>query len=150
MPRTRPFDIMLVEDNPADVSIMREVMEDSRVWHRLIVQSNGEDAWRTLLAAKAGGGQLPDLILLDLNMPRMDGREFLTHLRADPVLKIIPVVVLTTSKAHTDVVRSYQLHANAYITKPLDFQQFVDILHSIEDLWLDLVELPTVPKVASR
>lgn len=143
MPRTRPFDIMLVEDNPADVMIMREVMEDSRVWHRLIVHGNGEEAWKALQAGKETGAQIPDIILLDLNMPRMDGREFLTHLRADAQLKVIPVVILTTSKAHSDVVRSYQLHANAYITKPLDFQQFVDVLHAIEDLWLDLVELPT-------
>jgi CheY-like chemotaxis protein len=142
MPGDRPFELMLIEDNSADVLLTREVLDDSRIWHRLTVCADGREAMEKL-AQPASVVPRPDLILLDLNMPRMDGREFLTLLRQDPELQILPVVVMTTSRAEEDVLRSYKLHANAYITKPMEFGRFVDVIRSIESLWLNIVELPT-------
>ena len=153
MPGSRPFEILLIEDNPADIALTREVLTESRVWHRLSVCMTGREALDGLRgdSLRGDGGATarlphPDIILLDLNLPQMDGREFLAQLRADPMLQTIPVVVLTTSGAHEDVLKSYQLHCNAFVQKPMNFDQFVDVIHAIEDLWLNLVELPPGPE----
>ena len=148
MPENRPFEILLIEDNPADIALTQEVLKESRVWHRLSVCMTGREAIDGLRGEGAAAKPLPrpDIILLDLNLPQMDGREFLLQLRADHALQTIPVVVLTTSGAHEDVLKSYQLHCNAFVQKPMSFDQFVDVIHAIEDLWLNLVELPPAPE----
>jgi len=147
VPGSRPFEILLIEDNPADIALTREVLTESRVWHRLSVCMTGREALDGLRGdGSAARLPRPDIILLDLNLPQMDGREFLVRLRADAALQTIPVVVLTTSGAPEDVLKSYQLHCNAFVQKPMNFDQFVDVIHAIEDLWLNLVELPPAPE----
>jgi chemotaxis family two-component system response regulator Rcp1 len=138
-----PVDILLVEDNEADVRLTQEVLSESKVRNNLIVVNDGAEA----LACLRRQGQFkdsvrPDLILLDLNLPVKDGREVLAQIKADPELKSIPVVVLTTSKAEEDILRTYKLHANCYITKPVDLEQFVTVVRYIEDFWLATVKLP--------
>ena len=136
-------DILLVEDNPADVALTEEALQESKIANRLMVAEDGEEALAILrrqgLHANA---PKPDLILLDLNLPRMDGREVLAEIKNDEALRRIPVVVLTTSKAEEDVFRSYDLHANCYITKPVDLEQFIEVIKSIDDFWLTVVRLP--------
>jgi len=143
------IDILLVEDNPADIRLTQEVFKDCKVANRLWVARDGLEAMDFLLGKTGGEAIMPDLILLDLNMPRMDGREVLDELKKDERLKTIPVIVLTTSETEQDILRSYQLGANSYITKPVDLIQFVRVVRSIEDFWLAVVKMPAKPaKVA--
>jgi CheY-like chemotaxis protein len=138
--RVRPVDVLLVDDNPADVRLTREALKDAKVVNRLSVAADGEEAMAFL--REHAGSSRPDLILLDLNLPRKDGREVLAEIKADPELKRIPVVVLTTSRAEEDVIRSYDLHANAYVTKPVGFKEFLNVVRSLEGFWLAVVTLP--------
>lgn len=136
-------DILLVEDNEGDVRLTREVLKDARVRNKLAVCSDGEDALDYLrLRGRYAKASRPDLILLDLNLPLCDGREVLAQIKDDPVLRSIPVVVLTTSGSEQDVLRSYNLHANCYITKPVDLAQFMRVVRTIQDFWLEVVKLP--------
>jgi CheY-like chemotaxis protein len=135
----KPISILLVEDDPGDVVLVREAFEHNKVRNELRVASDGVYA---LEALRDESVPLPDLILLDLNLPRMDGRELLSEIRADPRLTRIPVVVLTTSDAESDIVRSYELHANAYVTKPVDLQRFLGVVREIEDFFVAVVKLP--------
>jgi CheY-like chemotaxis protein len=137
------IDVLLVEDDPGDVLITREAFADNKVQNRLHVVSNGVDA----LAFLRGEGEYadtptPDLILLDLNLPRMDGREVLAAIKEDETLRSIPVVVLTTSDSEEDVARSYSLHANAYVTKPVDFDRFIAVVRQIDEFFVSVVRLP--------
>jgi len=142
-----PIDILLVEDNPADIRLTREVFKECRISNRLWLARDGIEAMELLQGEEGKAPAVtPDLILLDLNMPRMDGREVLDAVKRDQRLKTIPVVVLTTSEAELDVLRSYQLGANAYITKPVDLEQFIRVVHTIEDFWLMVVKLPPKPE----
>ena len=142
-PTPLPVNILLVEDSDSDVRLTQEVLTDSKVHNNLLVAGNGEEAMFCLRKqGKYRASQRPDLILLDLNMPIMDGREVLAQIKADPDLKRIPVVVLTTSKAEEDILKTYNLHANCYITKPVDLDQFVNVVRYIEDFWLAIVRLP--------
>ncbi len=139
----RPVEILLVEDNAGDVRLTREALKDAKVVNNLSVVGDGEEAMRFL--RRQGPFQSaprPDLILLDLNLPRKDGREVLEEIKSDPSLMVIPVVVLTTSKAEEDVVRSYRLHANCYIAKPVDFNRFMEVVRQLENFWLAVVRLP--------
>ena len=141
----QPFDILLVEDNPADVEITIEAFRRSHKGNRVFVCRDGEEAldfiFRRKQFSKAGAAPRPDLILLDLNLPKKDGREVLAEVKGDDDLRAIPVVVLTTSSAESDVLRMYKLHANSYITKPVGFDQFLSAIQHIEDFWLTLVRL---------
>ncbi len=138
-----PIEILLVEDNPADVRLTREALKEEKFLNNLSVVEDGVEAMAFLRRqGKYADAPRPDLILLDLNLPRKDGREVLEEVKADPDLKIIPVVVLTISKADEDVVRSYRLHANCYITKPVDLGQFLKVAKSIQEFWLTIVKLP--------
>jgi CheY-like chemotaxis protein len=128
-----PIEILLVEDDPGDVTLTREAFADYKVHNALHVVSDGVEALEFLRREGShADAPRPDLILLDLNLPRVDGREVLSAVKADPELATIPVVVLTTSDAEEDVVRSYQLHANAYVTKPVDFEQFIRVVQQID------------------
>ncbi|MDM7856175.1 response regulator [Cellulomonas alba] len=144
MPNDRKIiDVLLVEDDPGDVLMTREAFEDNKLNNRLAVVPDGVTAMEFL--RKEGefvDAPTPDLILLDLNLPRMDGREVLAALKADADLRSIPVVVLTTSEAEEDVVRSYALHANAYVTKPVDFDAFINVVRQIDDFFVEVVRLP--------
>ena len=140
----RPIEILLVEDSPTDVLLAQEALEHAKVLNTLHVASDGVEAL-AFLRREAGyeNATRPDLILLDLNLPRKDGREVLAEIKADENLKRVPVVVLTTSKAEEDVHRAYGLHANCYVTKPVDFEQFADVVKAIETFWFTIVALPT-------
>jgi two-component system, chemotaxis family, response regulator Rcp1 len=139
----KPIDILLVEDNPGDVDLTREALEDAKLRTCLHVVDDGAKAVDFLYKRDAyADAPRPDVILLDLNLPKKDGREVLREIKADPDLADIPVVILTTSEAEEDVLRSYQLHANCYITKPVNFKQFLRVVKSIEDFWLTVVRLP--------
>jgi CheY-like chemotaxis protein len=138
------FTILLVEDNPADVRLTKEALKDAKVLHELYVASDGVEAISFLTRQEGHeSAPRPDLILLDLNLPRKDGRQVLEEIKQHPDLKTIPVVVLTTSQAEEDIIRSYDLHANCYVTKPVDLEQFSRIVRTIEDFWLTIVRLPT-------
>jgi chemotaxis family two-component system response regulator Rcp1 len=145
---SRTIEILLVEDSPGDARLTREAMRDAKVQNNLHVASDGIEAtsflWRQ---GKHANAPRPDLILLDLNLPKKGGREILEEIKLDPSLKSIPVVVLTTSTAEEDVLRSYQLHANCYITKPVDLDQFLKIVKAIDSFWLAIVKLPSVAKL---
>lgn len=142
-PGPQPIDILLVEDNEADVRLTEEVLTDSKVRNQLMVANDGVEALQCLRQqGRFKNSPRPDLVLLDLNLPRKDGREVLAEIKADKDLKTIPVVVLTTSKAEEDILRTYNLHANCYITKPVDLDQFVTVVRYIEDFWLAIVRLP--------
>ena len=139
----RPVEILLVEDNEGDVGLIEEVFEEGRINNILHVAEDGEEAMLFLLKeGQFAESPRPDLILLDLNLPKKDGREVLKEIKEDESLKMIPVVVLTTSKSEEDILKSYDLHANSYITKPVDFDQFMKVVKSIEDFWLEVVKLP--------
>ena len=139
----RPIEILLVENNPGNVRLTIEGLKESKVRNNLHVARDGVEAIEFLRRqGRHGGAVRPDLILLDLNLPRMDGREGLSEIKSDPNLKPIPVVVLTTSRAEQDVLRSYELQANCYITKPVDLEQFIAVVKSIEDFWFTIVTLP--------
>jgi CheY-like chemotaxis protein len=143
----RPIDILLVEDSPADVRLTREALKEAKVLNVLHTVHDGVTALAFLRKdGPFAGSPRPDLILLDLNLPRKDGREVLAEIKQDESLKRIPVVILTTSRAEEDVVRSYDLHANAYITKPVDLKQFFEIVRAIEGFWLAVVTLPPAVK----
>lgn len=140
---TRPVEILLVEDNPGDVRLAIEALKEGKVVVNMSVAGDGVEAMEFLRRqGKYADAPRPDLILLDLNMPRKDGREVLAELKADDELKRIPVVVLTTSKAEEDIVKTYNLNANCYITKPVDLDQFIHVVKSIHDFWLTVVKLP--------
>src|SRR5690242_11105411 len=137
------IDILLVEDNAGDVRLTQEVLKDSKVRNKLTVANNGEEALACLRKqGKFKDCVRPDLILLDLNLPVKDGREVLAEIKEDANLKRIPVVILTTSKAEEDILKTYNLHANCYVTKPVDLDQFVNVVKSLEDFWLAIVKLP--------
>ena len=139
----RPVEILLIEDSAGDVRLTREALKDAKVLNTLHVARDGVEAMDFLHRRKGyADAPRPDLILLDLNMPRMNGREALKEIKEDPELARIPVVVLTTSAAEKDILESYSLHANCYITKPVDMEQFMAVLKSIEDFWLTIVMLP--------
>ncbi len=138
-----PIEILLVEDNAADVRLTQEALKEAKVANRLHVVEDGAKAMDFVRHTGAyAQSPRPDLILLDLNLPRKDGREVLKELKDDPDLRRIPVVVLTTSQAEEDILRAYNLHANCYISKPVDFGNFMTVVRSIEDFWLTVVRLP--------
>ena len=139
----RPVRILLVEDNPADVRLTQEALKEAKVRNEIHVASDGEQAMDFLhKRGKNEGAKRPDVILLDLNLPRKSGLEVLKEIKEDSELKRIPVVVITSSKAEQDIVRTYNLHANCYVTKPVDLNQFLEVVKSIEDFWLSIVRLP--------
>ena len=138
-PRT-PVEILLVEDNPADVRLTLEALKDARVPNRLHVARDGVEALR-MLKDDTGTVPRPDLILLDLNLPRKDGREVLQEIKQDEALRHIPVVILSTSQAEQDILQSYRLRANAFITKPVEIDHFFQVMRSIEHFWLEVVKL---------
>jgi two-component system, chemotaxis family, response regulator Rcp1 len=138
-----PVEILLVEDNPGDVDLTREALGECKIRNELQVVNNGEEAMDYLRhLGKYADAVKPDLILLDLNLPKKDGREVLAEIKSDENLKRIPVVILTTSKSEEDILKTYNLHANCFITKPIDFAQFIKVVKSIEDFWLTIVKLP--------
>lgn len=137
------IEILLVEDDPGDVLITREALEQSKLANTLHTVGNGEEALAFLRREGAYADAVrPDLVLLDLNLPRRDGREVLAEVKGDPDLRRIPVVVLTTSQAEEDILRSYDLHANAYVAKPVDFDQFVRVVRQIDEFFFSVVRLP--------
>ena len=140
----KPVEVLLVEDNPGDVRLTREALKDSKVLNKLHVVEDGEAALAFLRQEGAyANAPRPDLILLDLNMPRKDGREVLSIIKADENLKQIPVVILTTSDSEEDILKSYNLNANCYVTKPVDFEKFIMVVKAIEEFWLTIVKLPS-------
>ncbi|MGW4365241.1 response regulator [Nocardia takedensis] len=139
----RPIDILLVEDDPGDELMTREAFEDNRIGNTLHVAHDGEEALEFLYRqGQYADVPRPDLILLDLNLPKYDGRQVLEKIKSDPDLAHIPVVVLTTSSAEEDILRSYKLHANAYVTKPVDLDQFIAAIKQIDDFFVQVVRLP--------
>jgi CheY-like chemotaxis protein len=144
VPEYEPIEVLLVEDDPGDVLMTKEAFADNKVRNKLHVVSDGVDAMAFLRReGPYADVPTPDLVLLDLNLPRKDGREVLAEIKADPELRRIPVVVLTTSEAEEDVLRSYELHANAYVTKPVDFDRFVHVVRQIDDFFVTVVKLPS-------
>ena len=148
MPESRtdvgePIEILMVDDSMGDVRLAQEALKEARVRNRLSVVHDGEQAMAFLRREDGyGDAPRPDLVLLDLNMPRMDGREVLAQIKGDPDLRSIPVVILTSSEAERDISGAYELQANCYITKPVDLDQFITVVRSIEDFWLAVVKLP--------
>jgi CheY-like chemotaxis protein len=138
-----PIEVLLVEDDPGDVLMTQEAFEEHKVRNRLTVVSDGAEALQYLRREPPyeDAGE-PDLVLLDLNLPRKDGREVLAEVKSDPGLRTIPIVVLTTSEAEEDILRSYDLHANAYVTKPVDFDRFIEVVRLIDDFFVTVVKLP--------
>ncbi len=135
--------ILLVEDSPSDVELTQEALAQAKVANELFVVRDGEEAMDFLLRRGAfADAPRPDLILLDLNLPRKDGREVLAEIKEDPELRLIPVVVLTTSEAERDLLKSYDLHANAFVVKPIDLDRFIEIVQTIESFWFTVVKLP--------
>jgi len=135
--------VLLVEDDPGDVLMTREAFEHHRIRNKLHVVNDGEEALQFLRrTGEYAGAPRPGLILLDLNLPRRDGLEVLAELKEDPGLRVIPVVILTTSQADEDILRSYALHANAYVSKPVDFERFMDVIRQIDNFFITVVELP--------
>jgi len=141
----KPIEILLVEDNPGDVRLTMEALKEGKLRNNMNVVGDGEVAL-SYLRREAGyeDAVRPDLVLLDLNLPRKDGREVLADMKADPNLRRIPVVVLTTSEAEEDILKTYNLHANCYITKPVDLDQFINVVRSIESFWFSVVTLPSI------
>jgi CheY-like chemotaxis protein len=137
-PDTQPITVLLVEDDPGDVVLIQEAFEHNKVRNTLHVVGDGVEAMDFLRTSQVR----PDLILLDLNLPRKDGREVLAEVKSDAALRSIPVVVLTTSKAEEDILRSYDLHANAYVTKPVDFSRFIEVVRQIDEFFVTVVKLP--------
>ena len=142
----RPIEILMVEDNPGDVRLTREALKGGKVSNEMHVVTDGVAALDFLYRRGAhADAPRPDLVLLDLNLPKKDGREVLSAMKSDPGLKAIPVVILTTSQAEEDVIRAYNLSCNCYVTKPVDFEQFTRIVQAIEQFWLTIVTLPPHP-----
>jgi CheY-like chemotaxis protein len=145
--RPDPIEVLLVEDDPGDVLLIREAFEDNKVANRLHVVADGVEALDFMRqTGEHADAPRPDLVLLDLNLPRKDGREVLAEVKNDEALRTIPVVVLTTSQAEEDVLRSYDLHANAYVTKPVDFDRFIGVVRQIDQFFVSVVKLPTSGK----
>lgn len=143
VPNTRSIEILLVEDSPTDALITEEALKFAKLMNNLSHVENGVDAIEFLnRRGRFANAPRPDLILLDLNLPRKDGREVLSEIKADPLLRLIPVVVLTTSRAEEDVLGAYGKHANCYISKPVDFERFAEIVRAIEQFWFAIVTLP--------
>lgn len=139
----RPLEILLVEDNLADVRLLVEVLKEGKDYHQMNVVNNGVEAMAYLnRKGKFSDAARPDIILLDLNLPKKDGREVLKEIKSDKKFKRIPVVVLTTSDSEEDIAKSYEFHANCYITKPVDLDQFIHVVNAIENLWLENAALP--------
>ncbi|MBC7188384.1 MAG: response regulator [Calditrichaeota bacterium] len=139
----RPIEILLVEDNPGDVRLTQEAFRENKIRNKLNVVNDGEQALDYLRRqGPYANAARPGLILLDLNLPRVDGREVLAQIKSDPELCHIPVVILTTSQAEEDIVKSYALHANCYISKPVDLQRFLEVVKEVEHFWLSVVNLP--------
>jgi chemotaxis family two-component system response regulator Rcp1 len=139
----RAAEVLLVEDSPGDVRLTREALKEGKVRNNLSVVNDGVEAMEFLRRqGKYADAPRPDIVLLDLNMPRKDGREVLAEMKSDDDLKRIPVVILTTSEAEQDILKTYELHANCYLTKPVDLEQFISIVKSVEDFWLTIVQLP--------
>ncbi len=142
-PLGQPIEILLVEDNPGDVWLIEDVLKEAKVCNKLHVAKDGVEALSYLVKQGKHSDKVnPDLILLDLNLPKKDGREVLARIKEEPDLKRIPVVILTGSKAEKDILKSYDLHANCYITKPVGLTEFIKVVRSIEDFWLTIVKLP--------
>ena len=139
-----PVRILIVEDNPGDVELAREALRTSKLANELTVVNDGKSALALLEAAERDG-TLPDLVFLDLNLPGMPGTEVLKTIKTTASMARIPVVVLTSSRAERDIVKSYDLHANCFVTKPIDFAQFIEVIQSIEDFWFTIVRLPGRP-----
>jgi len=140
---TKPLEILLVEDNKGDIGLITEFLSDAKVITNIHIAEDGEEAIRFLCSKdKFLGSTLPDIIILDLNLPKKDGREVLKEIKENDDLKNIPVIILTTSSAEKDILRVYDLHANAYIVKPLDFDEFMKVIKSITDFWFKAVTLP--------
>lgn len=138
-----PIDVLLVEDDPGDVVLIQEAFEHNKVQNRLAIVSDGVEAVAYLRRdGEFADAPRPDLVLLDLNLPRKDGREVLAEIKADDDLAAIPVVVLTTSEAEEDILRSYKLHANAYVSKPVDFDRFIEVVRQIDEFFVSVVKLP--------
>jgi two-component system, chemotaxis family, response regulator Rcp1 len=143
MKPAEPIQILLVEDQPSDVRLTKEILADGKVANDVSVATDGEQAMAFLRRqGEFAGSPMPDLVLLDLNLPRMDGREVLAEIKSDPGLMRVPVIVLTTSSAERDVLDAYEHRANAYVTKPIDLDEFVSAVASIEQFWLTIVRLP--------
>lgn len=139
----RPVNILLVEDNPGDVRLTKEALKESKMRNDLAVVGDGVEALAFLRReGRYASAMRPDIILLDLNLPKKDGREVLAEIKADRALKHIPVVILTSSQAERDIVRAYNLHANCYVTKPVDLEQFITVVKSVQDFWFQIVKLP--------
>jgi CheY-like chemotaxis protein len=139
----RPIEVLLVEDDEGDVLVTREALDEGKVVNRLNVVGDGVEAMAYLRrSGKYADAARPDLVLLDLNLPKRDGRQVLDDVKSDPDLRRIPIVVLTTSEAEEDVLRSYDLHANAYVTKPVDFDRFVEVIQQIDEFFISVVRLP--------
>ena len=144
---SEPIEVLLVEDNPGDVRLTREALRDGKVHNNLSVAPDGVEALAFLRRqGKYADAPRPDVILLDLNLPKKDGREVLEEIKADPSLARIPVVILTSSEAERDIAQAYALHANCYVTKPVDLDQFITVVRSIEDFWFTIVKLPPEPR----
>ena len=140
---SRPVEVLLVEDNPGDVRLTREALKEGKIRNNLHVAKDGVEALAFLRReGEHADAPRPDVILLDLNLPRKDGREVLAEVKGDPALRQIPVVILTSSQAEEDICRAYDLHANCYISKPVDLDQFIRVVRSIEDFWFTVVKLP--------
>lgn len=140
----KPVEILLVEDNKGDVGLIEEVLEDAKIRKHLHIAEDGEEAMLFLHGeGEFRGSPRPDIILLDLNSPKKDGRDVLKEIKEDSNLRSIPVIVLTTSNSEKDIIKSYELRANAYVTKPLDLNQFIKVIESITNFWLEVVKLPT-------
>lgn len=141
--RAEPIQVLLVEDSVGDIRLMREAFKDAKVHIHLHVAADGAEAMAFLKReAQHTAAARPDLILLDLNLPKKDGRDVLKEIKESPTLGIIPVVILTTSASEADILRTYQLHANCYITKPVDLEGFLKVVRSIDSFWLSVVKLP--------
>lgn len=140
----RPVEFLLAEDNPGDVRLTKEALRESKISNNLNVVPDGVEAMAFLRReGKYAAAPRPDVILLDLNLPKKDGREVLAEVKADPSLRLIPVVIITSSEAEQDVLKTYELHANCYVTKPVDLEQFIKVIQSIETFWLTIVTLPS-------
>jgi chemotaxis family two-component system response regulator Rcp1 len=145
MSEIKPIEILLVEDNMGDIDLTKEALDESKLKNKLEIVQDGEAAMQFLYKqGKYADATTPDLILLDLNLPKKDGREVLAEIKAHPALRRIPVVVLTTSEAEEDILKVYDNYANCYIKKPVDFNKFVEVVKKIEDFWLTIVKLPPV------
>ena len=139
-----PIDILVVEDNPGDARLIKEVLNENKIFSNLYIAKDGVEAMNFLYQkGEFMNAARPDLIFLDLNLPKKDGREVLAEIKSDANLMQIPVVVMTTSQAEEDILKSYSLHANCYVTKPIDLNQFIKVIKSIEEFWFTLVKLPS-------